>query len=117
MSEEPGSHEASFEERLAAARGKQGLEAARSGPGKSPDGLDASALAVGVRVGVEMVSALVVAVAIGWGLDWLLGTRPILTAVFVLLGGAAGVLNVWRMFAPKRAPAGGKRGAGKGVER
>jgi ATP synthase protein I len=115
MSEEPGSHEASFEERLAAARGNQGLEAARSGPGKSPDGLDASALAIGVRVGVEMVSALVVAVAIGWGLDWLFGTRPILTAVFVLLGGAAGVLNVWRMFAPKSTPAGGKRGAGTDV--
>ena len=59
-----------------------------------------------MRVGVEMVSALVVAVAIGWGLDWLLGTRPILTAVFVLLGGAAGVLNVWRVFAPKRTPRG-----------
>jgi ATP synthase protein I len=115
MSEEPGSHEASFEERLAAARDKQGIEAARSGPGKAPDGLDASALAIGVRVGVEMVSALVVAVAIGWGLDWLLGTRPILTAVFVLLGGAAGVLNVWRMFAPKRVPARNTHGTGKGV--
>lgn len=108
MSEKPGDHEASFEERLAMARDKQGLEAARPGPGTTPDGLDGSALAIGVRVGVEMVSALVVAVAIGWGLDWLFGTRPILMAVFVLLGGAAGVLNVWRMFAPKRGPAPGK---------
>jgi ATP synthase protein I len=108
MSEKPGDHEASFEQRLEMARDKQGLEAARPGPGKTPDGLDGSALAIGVRVGVEMVSALVVAVAIGWGLDWLFGTKPILMAVFVLLGGAAGVLNVWRMFAPKRAPAPGK---------
>jgi ATP synthase protein I len=108
MSEKPGDHETSFEERLAMARDKQGLEAARTGPGKTPDGLDGSALAIGVRVGVEMVSALVVAVAIGWGLDWLFGTRPILMAVFVLLGGAAGVLNVWRMFAPKRGPVPGK---------
>src|SRR6202789_1707554 len=108
MTEEPGGHEASFEERLAAARDKQGLEAAQSGPGKAPDRLDASAMAIGVRVGVEMVSALVVAVAIGWGLDWLLGTKPILLAVFVLLGGAAGVLNVWRVFAPKHAPAPGR---------
>ena len=104
MSEQPGDPEASFEERLAMARDKRGLEVARPDPGKTPDGLDGSALAIGMRVGVEMVSALVVAVAIGWGLDRLLGTRPILTAVFVLLGGAAGVLNVWRMFAPKRAP-------------
>ena len=108
MSEQPGDREASFEERLAAARDRQGLEDARSGAGKAPDGIDGSALAIGVRVGVELVSALVVAVAIGWGLDRLLGTRPILMAVFVLLGGAAGVLNVWRMFAPKHGPARGK---------
>jgi len=62
-----------------------------------------------------MVSALVVAVAIGWGLDWLFGTRPFLMAVFVLLGGAAGVLNVWRMFAPKRGPAPGKGERAKDV--
>ena len=108
MTEEPGGHEASFEERLAAARGKQGLEDARSGLGKPPDGIDGNALAIGMRVGVEMVSALVVAVAIGWGLDWLFGTKPILLAVFVLLGGAAGVLNVWRVFAPKHDTALGK---------
>jgi ATP synthase protein I len=105
MDEKPGDHEASFEQRLAIARDKQGLEATRPGPGNTPDGLDGSALAIGMRVGVEMVSALVVAVAIGWGLDWLFGTKPILMAVFVLLGGAAGVLNVWRIFAPKRGPA------------
>src|ERR1700722_7615495 len=108
MTEEQGGHDASFEERLAAARGKQGLEAAQSGPDRASDGIDGSALAIGMRVGVEMVSALVVAVAIGWGLDRLFGTKPILLAVFVLLGGAAGVLNVWRVFAPKRDTALGK---------
>lgn len=54
-----------------------------------------------MRVGVELVSAMVVAVAIGYGLDWVFGTRPILMVVFVPLGGAAGVLNVWRLLAPK----------------
>jgi ATP synthase protein I len=112
-SDEPGGHEASFEERLATAREKQGLEAAQSGSGKSSEGLDGSALAIGMRVAVEMVSALVVAVAIGWGLDRLFGTKPILLAVFVLLGGAAGMLNVWRVFAPKHAPALGKGVQGK----
>jgi ATP synthase protein I len=63
--------------------------------------LDGAAWRIGVRVGVEMVSALVVAVAIGWGLDRWLGTTPVFLGVFVLLGGAAGVLNVWRMFAPR----------------
>src|SRR6478735_859202 len=105
MSEESGEDgpsSPSFEERLKAARGRQGLDAppllsARdSGDigGMSPWG-------IGLRVGVELVAALVVAVAIGYGLDRLFGTKPILTAVFVLLGGAAGVLNVWRLFAPR----------------
>jgi ATP synthase protein I len=107
MSDEPGGHEPSFAERLAAARDRQGLDQKPS-PGSRPDGLDGSALALGMRVGVEMVSALVVAVAIGWGLDWVFGTKPILMAVFVLLGGAAGVLNVWRLFAPKRGAGDGK---------
>ena len=102
VSDESGGHEPSFEERLAAARDRQGRNGARSGRSKPSDGIDGSALAIGMRVGVELVSALVLAVAIGWGLDWLFGTRPILMAVFVLLGGAAGVLNVYRMFAPKR---------------
>ena len=100
-SDEPDGHEASFEDRLAAARDKQGLEAAQSGPGKSPDGLDGNALAIGMRVGVEMVSALVVAVAIGWGLDWLFGyfgvhTRPVFLLVMFILGAAAGIRNVMR---------------------
>jgi ATP synthase protein I len=117
MSEEPDGHEASFEERLAAARDKQGPAVEPSGAHKASDGIDGNALALGMRVGVEMVSALVVAVAIGWGLDWLFGTKPILMAVFVLLGGAAGVLNVWRVFAPKQAPAAGKglRGKNRGL--
>ena len=107
MSDEPGEEELSFEERLKAARSRQGLDArpptrdSQSGDlgGTCPQGL--SPLGIGLRVGIELVSALVVAVAIGYGLDYLFGTRPILTAVFVLLGGAAGVLNVWRVFAPR----------------
>ncbi len=55
-----------------------------------------------MRVGVELVSALVVAVAIGWALDHWLHTLPLFLIVFVLLGGAAGILNVWRVMAPRR---------------
>ena len=102
MSEESGDNEPpSFEDRLRAARSRQGLDA----PPLSGQGTDQiggmSPLGLGLRVGIELVSALVVAVAIGYGLDALFGTRPILMAVFVLLGGAAGVLNVWRLFAPR----------------
>jgi ATP synthase protein I len=103
MSEESGEDEPpSFEERLKAARSRQGLDA----PPPSTAG-DTGALGgmspwgIGLRVGIELVSALVVAVAIGWGLGYLFGGKPIFIAVFVLLGGAAGVLNVWRLFAPR----------------
>ena len=58
-------------------------------------------LGIGLRVGVELVSALVVAVAIGWWLDGWLHTRPFLLILFVLLGGAAGIANIWRLVKPK----------------
>ena len=90
-----------FEQRLRAAREKQGLDVPAKGTKAEPGGLDGAAWRIGVRVGVEMVSALVVAVAIGWALDRWLGTSPVFLGVFVLLGGAAGVLNVWRMFVPR----------------
>jgi len=86
---------------LAAARGKQGLDPRPAKKGFDPSATETSALGIGLRVGLELVSALVVAVAIGWGLDRWLGTSPILTAVFVPLGGAAGVANVYRLFAPR----------------
>jgi ATP synthase protein I len=56
-----------------------------------------SALSLAFRVGVELVSAIAIGVAIGWLLDQWLGTRPWLMLVFIFLGGAAGILNVYRM--------------------
>jgi ATP synthase protein I len=53
-----------------------------------------------MRVGVELVSALVVAVAIGYGLDRWLHTLPLFLVLFVVLGGVAGVMNVWRLVGP-----------------
>lgn len=58
-------------------------------------------MGIGLRVGVELVAALAVAVAIGLALDRLLGTSPWLLGLFVLMGGAAGVANVWRLMMPK----------------
>lgn len=97
MSDDKGG---SFEERLRAARTKQAMDV--PAPSVDVQGT-ASPMGIGVRVGVELVSALAVSVAIGWGLDRWLGTRPWLLGLFVLLGGAAGVANVWRLMMP-RAP-------------
>lgn len=61
---------------------------------KAPPG---NALSLAFRVSVELVSALAVGTGIGWLLDQYFGTRPWLLLVFLLLGGAAGILNVYRM--------------------
>ena len=89
----------SFDQRLRAAQDRQAQE--RPTPSKDAGG--ASPMGIGVRVGVELVAAMAVAVAIGWGLDRWLHTSPWLMGLFVLLGGAAGVANVWRLMMP-RAP-------------
>ena len=98
----------SFEDRLGVARRRQGLAPLQQdrgdAPGLSPS--QGSALGLGLRVGVELVSALAVAVAIGWYLDKWLGTRPFLLMLFVVLGGAAGVANVWRLVGPPKRPPG-----------
>jgi len=103
MSQDNGGPDSSFEDRLKTARSKQGLDAPPKPPpkGREDGALGGSPWGIGARVGVELVSALVVAVAIGYGLDRIFHTTPILTAVFVPIGGAAGVANLWRLFAPK----------------
>ncbi|WP_426959064.1 AtpZ/AtpI family protein [Muricoccus radiodurans] len=59
---------------------------------------------IGFRAGVEVVAALVVGAGLGFALDRWLGTFPWLFLVFFLVGGAAGVLNVYRLFTPRSAP-------------
>lgn len=49
---------------------------------------------VAIRFATELLSAVLVGGAIGWGLDWLFGTRPALTIAFFLVGAAAGIRNV-----------------------
>ena len=94
----PGAADAgkSFEQRLEEARAKSGLD-----PAPVADGpIDRNSLGLVMRVGVELVSAVVVGAAIGWGLDRWLGMRPLFLILFVLLGGVAGIFNVWRLVAP-----------------
>ena len=55
-------------------------------------------MAYGMRMAADLVAAVLVGSAIGWGLDWVLGSRPWLFLAFFLLGFAAGVLNVVRAY-------------------
>jgi ATP synthase protein I len=55
-------------------------------------------MAYGMRMAAELVAAVIVGGVIGWGLDWLLGSKPWLFLLFFVLGFAAGVLNVVRSY-------------------
>lgn len=53
-------------------------------------------MALGFRLSSELVAGVLVGGAIGWALDYWLGISPWGLIVFLLLGFAAGVLNVMR---------------------
>ncbi|WP_367614580.1 AtpZ/AtpI family protein [Teichococcus coralli] len=92
-----------FNERLRKARHRQGLDQnARGADGEGQGGLPASALRIGLRAGVEVVSALIAGAGIGWLIDRWLGTFPWLFMLFFAIGGVAGVLNVYRLFTPRK---------------
>ena len=55
-------------------------------------------MAYGMRMAAELVGAVMVGGAIGWGLDRWLGSTPWLFLLFFVLGFAAGVLNVVRAY-------------------
>ena len=57
---------------------------------------DASAMARGLRLSSELVAGVLVGGLIGWLLDRWLGISPWAFIIFLLLGFAAGVLNVMR---------------------
>jgi ATP synthase protein I len=68
---------------------------AESGPGDRPSA-DASAMARGFRLSTELVAGVLLGAAIGWLLDRWLGISPWGLIVFLLLGFAAGIVNVMR---------------------
>ncbi len=83
-----------LDKRLREARGKTEKPSAQNNAKNQSPG---NALGLAMRIGVELVSALAIGVAIGWLLDRWLDTQPWLMLVFIFLGGAAGILNVYRM--------------------
>lgn len=50
-----------------------------------------------MRISVELVVTTAVGTGLGWLLDDVLGTRPLMLVIGLLLGGAAGVMNVYRV--------------------
>jgi ATP synthase protein I len=93
MNEDPRSDDLSqLGKRIDQARQDRLRHEAGPGSGAPPGG----ALGVGLRIAIELVSALCVGLALGWVFDRVLGTRPWGLIVFFFLGAAAGMLNVFR---------------------
>ena len=83
---------------------------AGEGRARQVEGVGGSALGMAWRVGLELVSALVVGVVIGILLDRWLGTKPWLLILFFVLGSAAGLLNVFRMVSGQGGTVGYRKG-------
>jgi ATP synthase protein I len=89
MSEhDPDDRLADIEERLRKAREKRGEVRQVEAPH--------SKLGVAFRLVTELMAAVIVGGAIGWGLDRVLWTGPLLLIVMFMLGVAAGIFNVVR---------------------
>jgi ATP synthase protein I len=89
------------EAHLSARLARLGDRLAKSRPAseqRSPaqQGTDASGLARGFRLSSELVAGVLVGAGLGWMIDRWLGISPWGMIVFLLLGFAAGVLNVIR---------------------
>jgi ATP synthase protein I len=55
-----------------------------------------SKLGIAFRLVTELMAAVIVGGAIGWGLDRILGTGPFLLIVMFMVGAAAGIFTVVR---------------------
>jgi F0F1-type ATP synthase assembly protein I len=53
------------------------------------------------RVATELLAGLLIGAGIGWTIDGWLDTNPCFFIVFFILGGAAGILNLWRVVSGK----------------
>ena len=83
---------AELEARIARARGQRSAEAEAE---QTRQG-DMSGMSRGFRLASEFVAAILVGAGLGWIIDSFLPTRPWGTIILLLLGFAAGVLNVVR---------------------
>lgn len=99
--------------RIAEAKGRRRT---RSEEGGNRDESTGRFMSMAMRIGVELVAALVVAMGAGWLLDRWLGTRPWLMIVFFFLGSAAGIMNVYRAVNGLGLAAGYKRPDEEGRE-
>jgi ATP synthase protein I len=86
----------SLDHRLSEIRDSRKVRTDQPESGSGDGAARASAMARGLRLSSELIAGVVVGALIGWGIDRLLSISPWGLIVFVLLGFAAGVVNVIR---------------------
>jgi ATP synthase protein I len=87
-------------ERIARARADRQTE---NRPPNAAEKYNASAMAKGFRLASEFVAAIIVGAGLGYGVDFIFHTTPWGLVILLLLGFAAGVLNVIRATAEMNA--------------
>jgi len=94
---------------------------AQAGKRRTPDaGASQSskeAMGLGFRIGMELVVAVAVGVALGWATDRWLGTRPWGLLVFLFLGIGAGMTNVYSVVEGLGVGVGYKSGSQTGARK
>jgi ATP synthase protein I len=92
--------------RLHDLEGKMRDARARHEPASSEAQDRGSAMGEALKLATEMIAGVAVGGFIGWALDRVFGTAPILMVVFLILGAAAGILNVIRSAQRRQAASG-----------
>jgi ATP synthase protein I len=97
-----------LDRRLKAAEGERAVQRAQEGERPGPSGLGQA-----LRLSSEFIAAIIVGGGLGWAADRWLGTSPWGMILLLMLGFAAGVMNVMRasgMLKPARGKDGNKGG-------
>ena len=77
-------------QQLAEAKGKRATAPRVEGEARG------AAFGTALKLATELVAGVAVGGFIGWALDRLFGSAPLLMVVFLILGAAAGIMNVVR---------------------
>lgn len=91
--DKPGSVTEDLAARIARAQGERKVRAEQAQASATKD---MTGMSRGLRLGSEFIAAILVGAGIGYLLDLWLGTSPWIMLVMLLIGFAAGVLNVTR---------------------
>jgi len=74
---------------------------AKEGKSTTDNQADRSLVNMFSRVATELLAGLLIGTGVGWTIDHWLETKPWFLVIFFLLGGAAGILNLWRVVTGK----------------